>query len=357
MKDLRRKHDIQHSKPWITAEDIRAVESVLHSGMIAQGDLVNRLEHAVAAYMSLQGGVATSNGTSALILSLSALGVGKGDEVIIPTYVCPAVWEAVVVSGGTPVLCDVGDDWCMNAETVRGCLSKRTKVIIVVHLYGIKTDVEEISDLGIPIVENCAQSFGSKDQKGLCGNAGEICVCSFHATKLLTTGEGGAALTKDSKLLSRLKELKYGETDDMRGPYPYGMTDIQAALGLSQLKRYPQFLERRRRIAKYYFEHIDQSKAVLPYSVMKRSIFHRFPLRVCGDIDRLREEFAAEGIQVRRGVDRLLHRQLGMSPNGFPGAERCFAETLSIPIYPALGNAERDTIVNVTNLILKKSRT
>ena len=347
--------DISHSKPWITPHDRRAVETAMQSGIIAEGELVRRFEEGLSSYLALEGGIATCDGTHALFLALMALGVSSGDEVIIPTYVCSSVWHAVAWTGATPVLCDVGDNWCMNMQTVRHVCTSRTKAIVAVHVFGITADVPSMILSGIPVIEDCCQALGCEHGENAPGTAGPLCVCSFHATKLLTTGEGGMVLTGDRKLLRKLRALKFGGSNGLEFRSRSPMSDIQAALGLSQLSRYEDSLRRRSEIADYYFEGIDEDHARLPHHIRSRSIFYRFPLLVKQPHCLLRAAFSREGVQVRRGVDILLHRELGLRPDDFPGAEQCFAETLSIPIYPALTEQERHIVADVANRIFTQT--
>jgi dTDP-4-amino-4,6-dideoxygalactose transaminase len=338
---------IHHSRPCLEAADRAALDAVLETGMIAEGGMTGKFEQEVGRYLGLAAGVATSSGTSALFLACLALGAGPGDEVIIPTYTCRSVWDAVRATGATPVLCDVGEDWCMNGATVKPRVNARTKAIVAVHTFGVMAEVDDIRALGIPVIEDCCQALGARRGLEVAGTRGDLCVLSFHATKLLTTGEGGMALSKDADLLKKLRVLKEGEAPPLIARYRQPLTDLQAALGLSQLARYDDFLQRRRSTAEYYFEQLDGLGLELPGHVRDRTIFFRFPVFIDGDFEALRGRLDAEGVQVRRGVDALLHRQCGQSAEDFPGAERCFARTLSIPLYPALRDEECARVVEV----------
>jgi dTDP-4-amino-4,6-dideoxygalactose transaminase len=171
---------------------------------------------------------------------------------------------------------------------------------------------------------------------------------SFHATKLLTTGEGGMLLSHDSTLLNRAREIVTGEHTGAWPGFRQPLSDLQAALGSSQLRRYDGFLTRRRQIADHYFGGLADTAVGLPAHIRDRSLFFRFPLMVSGAFDEHRQAFDTCGVQVRRGVDTLLHRELGMAPASFPGAERCFAGTLSLPLYPALTDDDTDRVVAAT---------
>ena len=344
---------ISHSKPWITETDRHAVDQVLATGMIAQGAMVADFEAKVAAYLGLAGGVAVSSGTAALVLALKALGVTRNDDVIAPTYVCKNVVDAVLCAGAKPVLCDVGNDWNMTAATVAPKVTARTAAIIVVHLFGIPTDTNSFAQFGVPIVEDCCQAFGARLNGAHVGSFATVGVFSFHATKCLTTGEGGIVVSNDADLLVRMRDLRNGSDSFADGRVASPITDIQAALGLSQLARYPQFLARRQEIADLYFSELRTCSIELPVMVRGRSIFFRFPVRVRGNLERYEGEFRELNVRVRPGVDALLHRAMGVDPRLFPVAETLFAETLSIPIYPALQDEELERLVAACRAVLK----
>jgi len=345
---------IPHSKPHLTAEDQAAIDTALNSGMIAEGELVERFEQNVGKYLGIAGGIAASSGTSALFLALKGLDVAEGDEVIIPSYVCRSVWDAVSAAGATPVLCDIEEDWCMSVSTVKRHVTKKTKAIIVVHIFGIVADAGSICSLGIPVIEDCCQAIGAQRENRTAGTLGEVCIVSFHATKLLSTGEGGMVLSKDRHLLSKIRELKQGQDGRLITRYLYPMTDLQAALGLSQLTQYNDFLDRRKFIADYYFSELKELPFLLPHAVRNRSIFFRFPLRTTEKFEKLLSLFLFHGIHIRKGVDALLHRLWAMNPDTFPTTEKLFSETFCIPIYPALRDAECEKIVNCCHTVFSK---
>jgi perosamine synthetase len=349
---------IPHSKPFIDETDHQAVRDALASGMIAQGNRVRQFEEAVTAYLGRTGGVAVNSGTAALILSLKALDVHAGDEVVLPTYVCRSVAEAVWAVGATPVICDIGDQWLMSPETVAAKVSSRTAALVAVHMFGIRADVAGLRQFGLPVIEDACQAFearhepaqGARDKAG-----GSILVLSFHAIKCLTTGEGGMALSDDPDVLEKMRRFRDGVEAATVARIGSPMTDLQAALGLSQLGKYDGFLRRRRAIADRYFDALADLPVQLPYGIRDKSIFFRFPVRIRGDFDTCREQLAACGVQVRRGVDALLHRTLAAGDGEFAGAERLFRETLSIPLYPALTDHEIETVVGACRTLLRKS--
>jgi UDP-4-amino-4-deoxy-L-arabinose-oxoglutarate aminotransferase len=163
------------------------------------------------------------------------------------------------------------------------------------------------------------------------GTFGQLAMCSFQAIKCLTTGEGGMVLSNDNSILAKIRTMQSLSS----------MSDIQAALGVSQLEQYDSFLQRRQEIADIYFKKFDKFPNIcMPVELRKRSMFFRFMLRIPLSYDMIKTEFEKKGISVRRPIGSLLHRRIGKSPEEFPNAEKCFKETLSIPIYPSLHDDE-----------------
>jgi dTDP-4-amino-4,6-dideoxygalactose transaminase len=322
---------------------MRALENVMNSKMIATGALTNEFECQVASYLGLKGGVATASGTAALYMSLKALGVGVGDEVILPTYVCTTVLYSVQAIGATPVLCDVGEDWVISHSTIRPCITGKTKAIIAPHICGIAIDIDPIVAFGVPVIEDLAQSFGAVFNSVKVGGKGRMTVCSFKGIKCLTTGEGGMILSNDEELLEKARSMK------ILSP----MNDIQAALGISQLKQYGEFLQRRNAIADYYFERLsDISSMCMPIPLRKRSMFFRFPLRVQRPFTELLKIYETKGIAIRQFIDCLLHRILKHPVSRYPMAELNYKQTISLPIYPSLTNYEVEYIADSTMNII-----
>jgi perosamine synthetase len=341
---------IPHSKPWIIEDDLKAVSHVLCSGMIDQGEQVRLFEDTCAHYLGVLGGAAMGSGTAALTVALNALELKQGSEVILPTYVCKNVAEAVLNAGFVPVFCDVGDHWNMTSETVAKVMTKQAVAIIVVHLFGIPTSLKSFEKFSLPIIEDACQAFGAKIENRMVGSIAKIGVFSFHATKCLTTGEGGLAVSDDPKLLKKMRMLRDGQDHPaIRLTSP--MSDLQAALGLSQLLRYDRFLERRRLLAERYFEALAYSPLGLPDAIRKDSIFFRFPVRFKGNFNTIQKKFVERGIHVRQGVDALLHHLTNHASHSFPNAERLHLETVSLPIYPALTDGEQETIIDVCRSI------
>ncbi len=340
--------NVFHSKPWITGEDKKNIKHVLTDGMIAGGDLVKSFEKRVAEYNNCEGAISFSSATFAIIFALRTLGAGNGKEVIIPTYVCKSVLDAVRFVGAKPILCDTGEEtWNITPESVKPCITNNTVAIIVVHTFGIPADVQGLKKFKVPIIEDCAQAFGTECNGNEAGLIGDIGVYSFHATKCLTTGEGGMVAAKDGGMFERLMRGKK-EMSSVVSP----MSDLQAVLGISQIKRYHKFLKRRRKIAGFYFKNLPETWTSKLKELEKGNIFFRFLLYGDFDFEYIRKEAEKSGVHIRKGVDTLLHNILNLNSGKFLNAETFFKKTLSIPIYPSLTTAECKVVVDVlTNII------
>lgn len=337
---------IPHSKPWITDEDIRSVSKAMATGMIAQGAKVAEFENKAASFLGVAGGVATASGTSALVLALRSLNIGKGHEVILPTYVCRNVLDAVLTVGAVPVICDVGPDWVMTPKEIEPPITERTGAIIAVHIFGLPVDVATVKEFNVPVIEDACQAFGLELEHGYAGTLGHIGFCSFHATKCLTTGEGGMLVSNNQELLARAASFRDGSLkSDKRVPSP--MSDMQAALGLAQLERYSDFINRRRVLKQTYTQSLQEISIIdLPESLP--DFLFRFPIRHTSGLDfgDIQSRMAGHGVHVRRGVDALLHRELGLPDKGFSSAVQHFDQTFSIPYYPALEDCESGQVVS-----------
>jgi UDP-4-amino-4-deoxy-L-arabinose-oxoglutarate aminotransferase len=330
---------ILHSKPWLTEDDFRAVREVLCSGWLAQGENTAAFERALAEWVCVDNpGVGVGSGSAAIVLALKALGVTSSDEVILPTYVCESVLDAAVAVGAAPVLCDVGLEWVATVDEIEPRVTSRCKALIVPHMYGIFADVQSIRALGVPIVEDCAQALDDFRTRPV---QGDIAIYSFHPTKCLTTGEGGMAVAGDQDLAAMMRELRDGRAT-WGGRYLFSpLSDVASALGLSQLSRYTQGLLMRQEFAGEYKKGLESYiRPYIPDLSRDRTMWFRFPLLVPGGLDGCGEAFASRGIYVRRGVNRLLHRLLGLPDERFPNAVRLFQQTVSLPIYPALSRQE-----------------
>jgi perosamine synthetase len=339
---------IPHSRPAIDEEDLRAMAEVLRSGQIAQGPRVERFEDAMAGFFGLRGGVAVSSGTAALELALRALAIGVGDEVIMPSYVCAAPWLATKRVGAEAKLVDIDlPTFNINVHAVCQAMTTKTRAIIVPHLFGLPADLTALERLGIPLIEDCAQTLGATEQSRAVGTVGTLTICSFYATKLLCAGEGGMVLSNEKALLERVRSLREYDGGPTLDPSSFNLklTDVQAALGLSQLERFSAFHERRRLIGATYREVLSSKTIVCPSVPSGRTHgYYRFVMQLPqfrtdpnGLLD-LITTLERQGIHCRKPVFRPLHHYLNQS--GFPNSDEADRTALSLPIYPNLTDDE-----------------
>jgi perosamine synthetase len=322
--------------------------------MLAQGADVAAFESEAGAFLGLPPGVAVSSGTAALHLALMALGVGPGDEVILPSYVCVAPLHAVEYVGATPCVADVDPaTYNLDPGDVRRRVTRRTRAIIVPHLLGLPADLDALLSLGPPVVEDCAQSFGARYRDQPVGAFGALSIASFYATKLLTTGEGGMVFSRDRRLLNRIRDRRdYDERRHHAVRYNYKMTDFQAALGRSQLRRFPDMLARRAAIARRYRRQLADLPVRLPGHTADRThAFHRFVIGLPTPVSPMTQKLATLGVTARRPIYRPLHTLLGL--NGYPGTTQASRHALSIPLYPALTSTEEATVIHALLRILQ----
>lgn len=335
---------IPHSRPSIEEDEIQAVTAVLRTCRPAQGAVVERFERGMAAYLGLAGGVAVSSGTGALEVALRVLGIGPGDEVILPSYVCAAPWLAVQRVGATPRLVDIEvETFSLDPVAARAALTPKTRAMIVPHLFGLPADLTALERLGVPIIEDCAQTLGAMEQGRAVGSVGLLTVCSFYATKLICAGEGGMVLSRDRTLLDRARRLREYDGAPSLNPASTNlkMTDLHAALGVAQLERLASFLERRAWLAHGYGAALEGAGVLRPVVPAGRThVYYRYVVRMPdlsarpAGVGEVIARFETHGVQCRKPVFRSLHRYLEL--DGFPASEEAERTALSIPLFPAL---------------------
>jgi perosamine synthetase len=340
---------IPHSRPWLLPSDVRAVAAAVRSGRLSPAPVIEQFESAVAGTMGTSGAAAVSSGTAALYLTLRALRIGPGDEVLFPSYVCSALLNAVTAVGATPRLVEIDPStFNIAPDDARKKLRRRTKALVVPHLFGLPAELKTLSALGPPLIEDCAQTMGVSYRGHQVGSFGVATICSFYATKLVAAGEGGMVASSSAALLDRVRAGRaYDERSRWQPAFNFKLSALHAALGLSQLRRLPRILARRRRIARQYdraFAPLDRRRFICPVEPPDRGHGHyRYVVRVPGGATRLLARLAAAGIAARRPVFRPTHRYLGMT--GFPLTDHVWREALSLPIYPGLTDREVRRII------------
>jgi dTDP-4-amino-4,6-dideoxygalactose transaminase len=326
--------------------------------MTASGSKASELERRLRTNFDGQYAAATPSGTLALAMALRALDVGAGDEVLCPTYVCMEVRDAISYVGARCALCDIDPrTFSLSASTVQAIRTPRTRAIILPHMFGIAADVRAMLKIGIPIVEDLAQGLGARIGDRLVGSFGSATVLSFKAIKVLSAGEGGAVVVRDWPAALRLDELKRRVRPDLP-TWSFPMSDVTAAIALSQWSRLGEFLARRRYLALRYIERMASLSALgisLPEDSTGRAWF-RFPIRLPRryPLDQVKSRMSRRGIQVRRPVDPPIHRILGLPHLAFPVAEDVYETVLSLPLYPSLSESDQDRVVDALSQVLSE---
>lgn len=341
---------IPHNRPLITAEDRAAVDAVLDSGWVAQGPQVKALEEEFARQY---GGAAcaVSSGTAALFLALRALEVGPGAKVAVPSYACSALLNAIYMAGATPSVVDVlPDSFCIDpASLLRRAAD--ADAVIAVHTYGAAADVAALRQDGRKIVEDCCHALGGSTDFGLLGATGDAAVFSFYATKIITGGQGGLVWSAAGALIEAVRDYREFDCRDSYVPrFNLQMTDIQAALVNSQLKRLEAIRARRKEIARAYLAALPGGLAVQSGLDDARRMAYRFVVRTPEPEirDALHRHMEHAGVGCAVPIERyeLLHRYLKLDPAEFPVAEKLADTTLSLPIHSALSNAQLAQVVD-----------
>lgn len=343
---------IPHSRPSISDRDIEAVTSALKSGQLSQGHKVSEFERELARFIGKKRAAATSSGTAALHLALLALDIKQSDEVIIPSFVCSSLLNAVNYTGATPAIVDIDPlTFNMSVDAVRKAITKKTRAIVVPHMFGCPAELDRLLEMGIPVIEDCAQAIGADFKGGKAGSFGLLSVFSFYATKVLACGEGGMVLSDSEDLISKINNLRdYDNRDDYILRYNYKMTDIQASLGLSQLSSLEEFVDKRREIALRYFKEFKDCDFSLPvWKEGKEHIYYRFIVKAKENASSYLEKLQERKIMCRRPVYIPLHVYLNLS--GFPDTNEAWENAISIPLYPSLREQEIERVVAIVKEI------
>jgi dTDP-4-amino-4,6-dideoxygalactose transaminase len=232
------------------------------------------------------------------------------------------------------------------------CVTKNTKAIIVPHLFGLPAEMDEILSLGVPVIEDAAQALGGIHKAKKVGSFGLLSTFSFYATKVITTGEGGMLLSNSEDLLEKVRDLRdYDKKRDYKPRYNYKITDLQAALGISQLNELPLFLKRRKEIACQYSSALKECPVILPTEHPDSThIYYRYVVQVEGNVNNYIGLLHKEGIFCERPVYRPLHQYLGL--DNCRETDRVWNTALSIPIYPSLSNEDVERVIQALRNIL-----
>jgi dTDP-3-amino-3,4,6-trideoxy-alpha-D-glucose transaminase len=344
-------------------EELRAaVARVLDSGNYILGPEVEAFEREMAAYCGTRHAVGVANGTEAITVALRAMGVGPGDEVVVPSFTFYASAEAIPPTGARPVFCDVDPQtFCINAETVASALTPHTRAVIAVHLFGNIAPVAEIEALGVPVLEDAAQSAGSTSAHGRPGSLGTAATFSFFPSKNLGCfGDGGMIVTSDDEVAEQARVLRFhGSHDkvtyDIVG-YNSRLDELQAAILRVQLPHLDNWSDGRRRAAADYSELGLGELVTLPRpTVGSEPAWHLYVVRH-READRLASALGEEGIGCRAYYRTPVHRQPAMRAWGegltLTGTDEAARTHLAIPISPVLSREQVGQVVGAVRAAL-----
>lgn len=338
------------AQPTLGKSEWQNLKSCLESSWISsQGKFIERFEQQFANYCGVKYAISTSSGTAALHLALLALGIGKGDEVILPALTFVSCANAIVYTGAKPVFADVeGDTWTIDPKDVEKKITNKTKAIMAVHLYGYPADMKSLKSLarkyGIFLIEDASEAHGAKFAGKRVGSMGKINCFSFYGNKIITTGEGGMITTNNKSYANKITLLKNHGADPKRRywhpviGYNYRMTNLQAAIGLAQLEKLDYFLAKRKKIAKLYRKFLKSIPGVVlpPEDTNNRQavcwqfsilITKKFPL----NRDHLIRLLAKKGIETRPFFVILTDLPMYKQKEPLPVAEKISQQGISLP--------------------------
>jgi dTDP-3-amino-3,4,6-trideoxy-alpha-D-glucose transaminase len=337
-------------------DELRATfAKVLQTQRFILGDEVSAFEHEFASYCGVEHAVGVANGTDAITIALRAMGVGPGDEVVVPSFTFYASVEAIPPTGATPVFCDIDPStYCMTADTVRAAMTPRTKVVIAVHLFGNVAPVAEIEALGVPVLEDAAQAAGSASPGGRAGGLGAAATFSFYPSKNLGAfGDGGMIVTPDGQIAEQARILRFhgsrDKVDYEQLGYNSRLDELQAAILRVQLPHLDEWARGRRAGASHYEQAGLGELVELPQPVDGASPAWHLYVVSHPEVERLEGSLAAAGIGHKAYYRTPVHRQPPMREWGagvdLPATDQAARTHLAIPISAVLSRAQADEVV------------
>jgi perosamine synthetase len=338
------------AKPDLGEEEIQAANEVMRSGMIASGAQVKAFEAEFADYCKTKEAVAVNSGTSSLHSALLALGINRGDEVIVPSFTFIATASSVSLCGAKPVMADVfSDTYNINPDDISGKITKNTKAIIGVHLFGQAFDIDPVLEIcdddNLFLIEDCAQAHGAEYKGKKVGSMGDAGCFSFYPTKNMTTGEGGMITTDSENLANKTRKIiNHGQTEKYLHTdlgYNMRMTDISAAIGRVQLSKIDRMNNIRKRNADYYDKNLNIKGVQTPFQNPDSThVYHMYAIKILNDLSINRNDLldylADNGIGAAIHYPMPVHRQpiYHNNPANCPVSEELSKSIMSIPIHP-----------------------
>ena len=354
---------IPAAKPLIGEEERAAVDAVLMSGGLAQGPEVAAFENEFSDWVAGHECIAVNSGTSALHMVLLALGVGAGDEVIVPSFTFAATANAVALTGATPVFVDIEpESFCSSPEALSAAVTARTRAIMPVHLYGHPAAMDRIMPIarqhGLQVVEDAAQAHGATLWETPVGAFGDAGAFSFYPTKNMTSGEGGMVTTSDAEVARTVRLLRnQGMEQRYRNEivgFNTRMSDVHAAIGRVQLRKLPAWTAKRQENAAYLTSALDNvvTPSIAPGAT---HVFHQYTIRIPGhDQDAFAAALAERGVGCGVYYPTPVHElpSFGLTID-LPETRRAAQEVISLPVHPSLTEDELETIALAVNAVAK----
>lgn len=343
---------IPHNKITFDDAEIKAVSDVIGSGQWVGGVVQNKLEQLLCDLFSVQGAACVGSGLSALRLSLLALGIKEGDEVIIPAYSCVALTNAVLSVDAIPVCADIDlKNFNICPESVKKILTKKTKAIIAVNSFGLPADMIELKKLNIPVIEDCSHGFKINERNNPQAIKSDIAIFSFYATKLIAGGEGGAILSYDQNIINYVKGARdYSDQPPSGKRLNDKMTDIESALVEIQLSKLPDFLKKRYELAQIYNQKLSNIGAIKLPTMSDKRVWYRYVIKLKNEaqIESIIKQCDESGVSFRRPVENWLDTKI----THYPNAEKAYNTALSLPLYPTLTNKEQNFVIDILKKVV-----
>jgi dTDP-4-amino-4,6-dideoxygalactose transaminase len=333
---------IVSNKPTITRKDLEGVLDCLINDELTSGTPVSQFEKSLSELTSYKFSLAVNSATAAYHLALKALNISKDDEVILPSYFNPAALNAIALVEATAVIIDIDDNsFISTVESYKEKISEKTKAVIIGHTGGVSLEKDDYQEITTPIIEDISHCLGIESAENHNGYFGQICISSFSPNDMITTGNGGAIFTNNSRHFSAMKELR---SAPVKLNYEYTMTDFQAAMGISQLSRLQDFIKRRVEIARSYYERSRVTPHTVLFPFSENHIYQSFPIIFDAKADDIKKFFKKNGIELYAPVETPLHVILEEKAMNYPNADRLSKKMYSLPIYPTLTKKEIDKI-------------
>lgn len=347
-------NEIRLARPDVGEPELDAVRTVLESGQLTMGSKVVELEDALAKAVGVEHAAVVSSGTAALHLAVLALGIGPGDEVIVPAYTFPATANAVELAGARAVLADVDPEtFLVDPESVAAALTSRTRAVMAVHLFGRPVDWEALRSVvpeGVELIEDAAGALGASHGGVQCGALGTLACFSFHPRKIVTTGEGGAVTTSRPDLDAAVRRLRHHgwvELGSMPSPgFNYRLPDVLCAIGIPQLLRLESLLGARERVAHGYESRLADAVLTPRAADGDRHGWQAYVVQLDRRDDAL-DALRAKGVEAQIGTWALHRLEPYRAQGAFPGADLAFERALALPFHSQLTDEDLDRVAAV----------